>query len=250
MEVANDGPVYSEDLAYIHDSGFDGFAASAAPGLIHILHRHHIRPAARSPYAPYIVELGCGGGTLARHLVDAGFDVLGIDVSPAMIRLARARVPDARFRVASLADAVLPTCQAVMAIGEVVTYVPGGLPALRRWFRRVHRALDPGGLLIFDFLESAERRTFAPRTRFGDDWALSARADVDRTGRLLTRRMTMVRMVGRACRHSRETHRVRIHHRLAIEGALARAGFSVAMRRSFGRCRLLPGDVAVVAQKL
>jgi len=242
--------VYSEDLAYIHDTGFDDFARAAAPGLIHILRRHDIRPAAGSPPAGRIVEVGCGGGTLARHLVDAGFEVLGIDVSPAMIRMARARVPDARFRVASLANARIPRCQAVIAIGEVVTYVPGGLPALGRWFTRVQRALDPGGLLIFDFLESAERRTFAPRTRFGDDWALVARADVDRTGRLLTRRMTMFRRIGDAYRQSRETHRVRIHDRAAIGGTLARAGFSVALGRSFGRCRLLDGGVAVVAQKL
>src|SRR5207247_5317319 len=84
--------VYSPDLAYIHDAGFTGFAHRAAPELIKILRGHGIRRG-------LVVDAGCGSGPLAGHLVEAGYDVLGIDVSPAMIRLARERVPHGSFRV-------------------------------------------------------------------------------------------------------------------------------------------------------
>jgi SAM-dependent methyltransferase len=39
-----------------------------------------------------ILELGCGTGRCLLHLAAAGFDVTGLDVSPAMLALARAKV--------------------------------------------------------------------------------------------------------------------------------------------------------------
>lgn len=236
--------MYAADLSYVHDVRFGRFAERVAPELIRQLRRRYGRRRGR------VVEIGCGGGILARRLVDAGYSVFGIDASPAMVRLARSRVPEARFRVGALESARIPRCEAIFAVGEAVTYVTGGLSALRRFFARAHRALTPGGLLAFDFLESAERRTYPPRSFAGADWAMVVRADVNPTGRVLTRRMTVFRKVGDVYRRSQETHRVRIYPRAEIADALERAGFSVSMRRSYGPVRLLPGDVAAVAQKL
>ena len=241
--------MYSTDLAYIHDVGFSGPTERAAPEVMRILRSHGIGLSAR------IVDVGCGSGTLARRLVDRGYDVVGIDISRSMIRLARAKVPEARFRVASLIDARIPRCDVVIAVGEVIAYVTSspacaGLPiALREFFGRVHHALKPGGLFLFDFIESAERRTYPVKTHGARGWAIAVRADVDRTGRILTRRMITVRRLRRHFRSSREVHRVRIYSRRAIAGALRRTGFTARMSRSYGRYRLMAGDVAVVACK-
>jgi cyclopropane fatty-acyl-phospholipid synthase-like methyltransferase len=246
--------LYSDDLAYIHDVGFGDFAERAAPEVIRILHTGGIRPSTLR--APRIVEVGCGGGALARRLCDRGYDVVGFDVSPAMIRLARAKAPGAHFRVRSLTDARLPRCDAVVAIGEVITYVgadragAGLATSVRRFFARVHAALEPGGLFIFDFIESAQRRTYPATSRGGRDWALVSRADLDRSGRILTRRMVTIRKVGKHFRGSQETHRVRVHSRQDMAAALADAGFAARMSRAYGRYRLMAGDVAVVAEKL
>jgi SAM-dependent methyltransferase len=237
--------VYSTDLAYIHDAGFAGYAERAAPELIRTLRRHGIGRGR-------LVDVGCGSGTLARRLVDAGYDVVGIDLSPAMIRLARANVPQARFRVGSFAGVALPRCRAVIAIGEVVTYLPEPQPGparLERFFARVYRALAPGGLFLFDFMESAERRTYPPKSRSGTDWAVVLRADSDRSGRRLVRHITTFRKIGGEYRRSQETHVVRIYSRADIAAALTARGFAVRMRRSFGRVRLMAGDVAVIAQR-
>ncbi len=234
--------MYSIDLAYIHDVGFGDFADDVAPHLLRILRRAGIR-------GGRIVEVGCGSGRLARHLTERGYQVHGSDVSPAMVRLARRHAPRARFTVASLADVKIPRCDAVVGLGEVVTYVRGGLPLLSRFFARVHAALAPGGLFVFDFMESATGRTFATKRREGDGWSLAASADYDRALRALTRRMTIVRRVGGRTRRSRETHRVHIYTRREIRTALARAGFrDVAITRTVGGYRLLKSDVAVVAQ--
>ena len=234
--------MYGASLSHIHDVAFGDLARGATPEIVRLLRRVGRR---RTGFTPLVVEVGCGSGVLARALVDKGYRVLGIDVSPHMIRLARARAPRARFRIASLVDAAIPRCDAVIGIGEVVTYVPGGLRTLRRFFERVHRALGARGLLIFDFLESAARRTFPPRRVTGDGWSLVVRADVDARGRVLTRRMWIEPDPA-----DREIHRVRIYTRQEIGDALRASGFRVEMRRSFGSYRLLPGDVAVVAQKL
>jgi SAM-dependent methyltransferase len=136
---------YDEDLAYIHDSGFTDLARSAATTLLGALRKQKIRNG-------LVVDLGCGSGVLAERLTGAGYEVLGIDVSPAMLKIARRRAPRARFLRRSLFDLEIPGCVAVTAIGESLNYIfdnrgPSGLNSL---FTRIHHALMPGGLLIFD----------------------------------------------------------------------------------------------------
>ncbi|MGH3105857.1 MAG: class I SAM-dependent methyltransferase, partial [Rubrobacteraceae bacterium] len=99
---------YMEDLAYIHDVGHGDFALESAPGILEILSRNGINDG-------LVVDLGCGSGLWARELVDAGYRVLGIDISEAMIELSRAKVPEAEFRVGSLFDTDIPPCGAVTA---------------------------------------------------------------------------------------------------------------------------------------
>ena len=180
---------------------------------------------------------------LAARLVAAGYDVVGIDQSPSMIRIARKTAPGARLRVARLEGARLPPASAVIAFGEIVTYVPGGLAVLRRFFQRVRRALRPGGLLVFDFIESAERRTYRRRVFESDDWKVVLSASTDRSGRVLTRRMTMRRRVDGRYRKSAEMHRIYIYSRREIGDALAAAGFRFEMRRTLGSYRLIAGDL-------
>src|SRR5262245_6003709 len=235
--------MYSTDVAVVHDAAFGELAERAAPAIVGRLHAHGIR-------GGRIVELGCGSGITAALLASSGYDVTGIDASAAMVRLARQRAPRASFRVASIAAARIPRCRAVVAVGEVIAYLPGGSRGLHRLFRRVREALEPGGLLIFDFIASAARRTYSIRCRSGDDWVLASSASFDRTRSVLTRKILVVRSRGRAVRASSETHHVRIYSRREIRAALARAGFRVRMVRSYRRYRLLPGDVVAVARRV
>ena len=104
---------YRQDLAYINDAGFSDFATGATPGVLAILRREGVRTG-------LVVDLGCGGGHWAGALGQEGYDVLGVDLSPAQINLARARAPRARFATGSLLSAKIPACDAVTAIGEIV----------------------------------------------------------------------------------------------------------------------------------
>jgi len=68
------------------------------------------RPALRSLIPPdlsglTVLDAGCGAGAQAEWLLDSGADVIGIDLSPAMIEEARLRCGDrGRFVVADLAE--------------------------------------------------------------------------------------------------------------------------------------------------
>lgn len=234
--------MYSADLAYVHDAAFGGVARRAAPEIVRLLRKCGIRRG-------HIVEVGCGSGIAAACFLARGYTVTGTDVSPAMIRLARANAPAAQFRVAPIERLRPPPCDAVVAVGEIVNYVSGGLPVLQRFFRRVHDALRPGGVFAFDFIESAAGRTFAAKSFGGADWALAARATFDTPRKLLTRRIVVVRTIGRRVRHATEIHQVRVYGRAEVRRALETVGFSVAISRSYGRYRLMTGDAAVIATR-
>jgi len=106
---------YQEDLAYIHDVGFGAFSSESAPGLLEILHQKGIEKG-------LVVDLGCGSGIWAKALTQAGYEVLGIDISDAMLDLAREKAPKAKFQNASLLRVELPKCDAVTSIGECLNY--------------------------------------------------------------------------------------------------------------------------------
>jgi SAM-dependent methyltransferase len=184
---------YGTDLAYIHDAGYSDLARDAARRLVEELARIGCREGT-------VVDLGCGSGILARHVLQAGYGVVGVDVSDAMVALARERAPGATFHVGSFVSTDLPRCVAVTAIGEVLNYAfdPANDDRGRiGLFERVYRALVPGGLWLFDMAGPARaapgqrHRTFAE----GSDWAVLVETDV--AASMLTRTITSVRQVAR-----------------------------------------------------
>jgi SAM-dependent methyltransferase len=144
---ADAAATYGADLARIHHEHFGDLAEAAAGELLR-------RLAARGIHGGTVVELGCGSGRSCRVLLEAGFEVVGVDRSEEMLRLARAHAPGARYQRGSLRDAPLPRCVAVTAVGEALNYAaPGDLPDAARLARRlgeVAAALQQGGLLLLD----------------------------------------------------------------------------------------------------
>ncbi len=237
---------YGADLAYIHDVGFSGLVSGWAPALLGILRQHGVR-------SGRVVDLGCGSGVWARELCEHGYEVVGVDISPAMIRLARERAPGARFVCGSFLSAELPACDAVTALGEVLSYrfdSKSGRRALERFFRRVYGALGAGGVFVFDVAEPGRGGPDGIRQGFsaGKDWAVLFRAEENPTRRSLTRHIITFRKHGRSYRRGEETHRIRLYPRAEIVGMLERAGFTARVVR-FGGGSFAPGQVGFVAQK-
>jgi SAM-dependent methyltransferase len=234
---------YGEDLAYIHDAGFGDFARGSAPGILEILGRNGIREG-------LVVDLGCGSGLWARELTRAGYRVLGIDISEAMIEIARRRVPEAEFRVGSLFEADIPPCNAVTALGEVLNYLSDAeSDTLIPLFRCVYGALAPGGVFVFDVAEPGQVAQGTSTRGFteGKDWVVLVEKEEDRG--TLKRRITTFRNVGEHYRRSDEVHRQRLYEAQEVAGELRRVGFRVRTGRGYGRHRLPRAHAAFVARK-
>ena len=237
---------YRDDLAYIHDVGHGAIARDAAARLVKEL--------AGLGKKGTVVDVGCGSGILAEAVTGAGYLVLGVDVSEAMLALARARAPSAEFRIGSFVTTALPESVAVTAVGEVLCYAFDSANDDREraaWFRRAHDALCPGGVLLFD-IASPERvplqgshRTFATQA----DWAVLAEARVEEPSGKLVRRITSFRRIGTLYRRDDEIHRLSLIDPAATLTMLRDVGFQAEILPAYGSVSLPRGVVAFLCRK-
>jgi tRNA (cmo5U34)-methyltransferase len=99
--------------------------------------------------SPVILDLGIGTGALAAHClaVKPRARLVGVDEDEGMLAVARKRL-GRRFVAThgSFEDVTLPGCHAVTA-SLALHHVPTAARRMRL-FRRIHRALGPGGVLI------------------------------------------------------------------------------------------------------
>jgi SAM-dependent methyltransferase len=237
---------YATDAAYIHDAGYGDHARAAGAWLVGELRRNHIR-------AGRVIELGCGSGISAGILAAARFDVLGYDLSPDMIHLARRRVPQADFCTRSYLEVRLDPCVAVTAFGECFNYLfdkRNTQQALWRLFQQVYGALSPGGLFVFDVAVPGRLPGgLSIHNREGKDWAVLVEAREDRKKRSLVRRIVFFRKLGNLYRRSYEEHRLRLLPQADIVRQLQAIGFRVRILRGYGKLRFAPGLIGFLARK-
>lgn len=115
-----------------------------------------LREMARRTGGP-LLELMCGTGRLLLPLAEAGFAITGVDVSPAMLAIARAHVDEAGLSAqvtlieGDVRDVALPAGAFNLAFVSVNSFMH--LETVRdqlACLSNVRRALQPRGLLILD----------------------------------------------------------------------------------------------------
>ena len=102
------------------------------------------------PDAVSLLDVGCGTAAHGRHLVEAGFAVDGIDLEPAFVEQARAKIPGGEFVVADMRSFQLPKrYDAIVSLFSAIGYVrdEAGLVAT---LERMAAHLKPGGVLVVD----------------------------------------------------------------------------------------------------
>lgn len=102
-----------------------------------------------------VADLGCGPGYVTAHLRTLGVDAFGIDLSPAMVAVARRAHPGLRFDVGTMTALDLPdgALAGVVAWYSIIHTPPERLPEA---FAELHRVLAPGGRLLVAFQVRAE----------------------------------------------------------------------------------------------
>lgn len=227
---------YPADLARIHDEGFGDFARAAACELLR-----------RLPGTGRVVELGCGTGISTAILGAAGYDVVGIDISPAMLTIARERAPQAELREGSIWDAPLPSCVGVSAFGEVLNYAAderAGAERLPELFARVHAALAGGGVFLFDFATPG-RGSGEIHVREGDGWRIESQAVEHPECATLERRIS----IEASGRRRDEVHRLRLYEPQLVQKCLEGPGFSSEALDRYCDFGFWPGYAAFAAVK-
>jgi SAM-dependent methyltransferase len=99
---------------------------------------------------PQLLEIGSGPGNVAAYLHQLGMSVRGIDLSPAMVELARREHPGISFEVGEMG--ALDVADASLA-GVVAWYSVIHVPASQRpgVIGEFHRVLRPGGYALLAF---------------------------------------------------------------------------------------------------
>jgi SAM-dependent methyltransferase len=97
-----------------------------------------------------VADVGCGPGRLTAHLHGMGLDVFGIDLSPAMIDVARRDHPGLRFEVGSMTglDLADGSLTGLLAWFSLIHVPDDEVPVVLAEF---HRVLRPGGALLLGF---------------------------------------------------------------------------------------------------
>ena len=109
-----------------------------------------------TPRGGSVLDAGCGTGRVAIELAQRGFDVVGIDLDPAMLDLARDKAPGLPWIEGDLAGTVVADeagerrrFDAVVAAGNVMIFLERGTEAAV--VANIAAHLRPGGVLVAGF---------------------------------------------------------------------------------------------------
>jgi SAM-dependent methyltransferase len=131
-----------------------------------------------------VLDVGCGAGEHTIHLAARDYDVLGVDVSPAAVNVARAnaaaRDVPATFEVADALD--LGDRPQVDTVVDSALFHIFGDPERARYVRSLSGVCRPGGrVFVLALAVSDTEPGFGPRIRdtvirdaFGAGWTLEA----------------------------------------------------------------------------
>lgn len=107
------------------------------------------------PRGAHVLDIGSGTGLpYARLLVESGFKVLGVDISPKMVEIAHENVPQAKFQVMSMTELNFEDVfNGVLSSFSMLLLDP---PLFRDVARRIVRSLRKGGMFLLVLNEPSE----------------------------------------------------------------------------------------------
>ena len=177
------------------------------------------------------VDLACGTGSMTLLLAQAGLSVLGVDQSEEMLTLAAekaAALDDPPYFIHQRMEKLrLPApVDLVVCCLDGVNYVTDPA-ALRESFARVFKALNPGGLFLFDVNSEAKLRGLDGQILLDEDDEVFClwRAEFDEQARVCTYGMDVFQKQGKLWTRDREEHLEYAYRVEELSQWLTEAGF-------------------------
>lgn len=179
-----------------------------------------------------VVDLACGTGSVTEILVKMGYPVIGIDMSEEMLTEAAMKTmalePMPRFVCQKLQELHLPKAvdMAVCAL-DSLDYITD--PAdCKEAIRRIYKALNPGGIFIFDVntpekLIAMDGQVFLDED---DDVYCVWRGEFDEDSNICTYWMDLFQRQGNSWQRSYEEHREYAYSETQLREYLKAAGFT------------------------
>jgi SAM-dependent methyltransferase len=134
-----------------YQARFDALAASGTDVHGEATFVQTLDPAPRT-----VLDAGCGTGRVAIELARRGLEVVGVDIGPDMLAVARRLAPDIEWIEADLATFDLGrTFDVVVLAGNVVLFTAPGTEAAL--MQRCAAHVAPGGALVTGFQLTAGR---------------------------------------------------------------------------------------------
>lgn len=106
--------------------------------------------AGRLPRGAQVLKMGCGDGHVSAYLAAGSVAISGLDLSPAMVAVARRAYPTLAFATGNMLalDCDVGSADAVVAFYSIVNLQPHDCQTA---FMEIRRALRDGGLLTLAF---------------------------------------------------------------------------------------------------
>ncbi len=178
------------------------------------------------------VDLACGTGSVTVLMAEKGLQVIGVDLSEEMLTVAQQKALEQenmpQFVCQNLRELRLPkgVDLAVCAL-DSLDYITDPEDC-RQAIRRVYKALNPGGIFIFDVntpekLQAMDGQVFLDED---DDVYCVWRGEFDRQTNILSYGMDLFQRTGKLWQRSFEEHREYAYTRQQLTQYLKEAGFT------------------------
>ena len=180
-----------------------------------------------------MLDLACGTGTLAILMARRSWKVLAIDASQGMLEKGIEKARDCRtsveFKQADMRSFVLPhKVSLVTCMFDAVNHLTSQSD-VRRCFRRVRKALEPGGYFIFDVNNEECYQTVWRQTEVTHErnFSIILENRFDSGSREAECRVTLYLQKGSVFEKRKEKVRERYYAQEEIKKLLADVGFQV-----------------------
>ena len=179
-----------------------------------------------------VVDLACGTGSVTEILARKGYQVTGVDMSEEMLTEAMAKVMDMenppRFVCQKLQELRLPRAvdMAVCAL-DSLDYITDPADCAEA-IRRTYKALNPGGIFIFDVNTPEKLRAMDGQVFLDEDDDVYCvwRGEFDAQANICSYGMDLFQRRGEVWHRSFEEHREYAYSAEQLVGYLKDAGFS------------------------
>ena len=103
-----------------------------------------------------VVEIGCGTGNLAKRLVAADYDYIGIDLFQEMLNIAVENAPNVKFVQGDVRNFILSdTSDCVLITGRSISYLTTNHDVYQG-LDCMNKSLKSNGILMFDAIDAAQ----------------------------------------------------------------------------------------------